>query len=118
MQYIYSYHYFADFINVFFAIQKPQCRDLSNQRKAVRRRALPDLSLALNMTNRMAEVDVRSQQLDVLDTQLGTSYLLIINFFFLLLKFSPIFLFILRFWCFTEQSPSSRTDSSIAKAAK
>uniref|UniRef100_A0A0R3RR29 ZP domain-containing protein n=1 Tax=Elaeophora elaphi TaxID=1147741 RepID=A0A0R3RR29_9BILA len=49
---------------------KPQCRDLSNQRKAVRRRALPDLPLVLNLTDRMAEVDVRSQQLDVLDTQL------------------------------------------------
>ncbi|VBB30034.1 unnamed protein product, partial [Acanthocheilonema viteae] len=49
---------------------KPQCRDLSNQRKAVRRRALPDLPLMLNLTDRMAEVDVRSQQLDVLDTQL------------------------------------------------
>ncbi|VDO42165.1 unnamed protein product [Onchocerca flexuosa] len=49
---------------------KPQCRDLSNQRRAVRRRALPDLPLLLNLTDRMAEVDVRAQQLDVLDTQL------------------------------------------------
>ncbi|VDK88477.1 unnamed protein product [Onchocerca ochengi] len=55
---------------IFCDIQKPQCRDLSNQRRAVRRRALPDLPLLLNLTDRMAEVDVRAQQLDVLDTQL------------------------------------------------
>ncbi|VDN50334.1 unnamed protein product [Dracunculus medinensis] len=46
----------------------PQCRDLSTKKRALKRRALND-NMIIN--EGLVEVDVRAQQLDVLDPQIG-----------------------------------------------
>uniref|UniRef100_A0A0M3HW73 ZP domain-containing protein n=1 Tax=Ascaris lumbricoides TaxID=6252 RepID=A0A0M3HW73_ASCLU len=44
---------------------RPKCRDLSTQRRSLKRRSLPEISI-----EGTTEVDVRAQQLDVLDPQI------------------------------------------------
>lgn len=60
---------------LFFAyFQRPKCRDLSTQRRSLKRRSLPEISI-----EGTTEVDVRAQQLDVLDPQIGLFAVALVN---------------------------------------
>uniref|UniRef100_A0A915CCS5 ZP domain-containing protein n=1 Tax=Parascaris univalens TaxID=6257 RepID=A0A915CCS5_PARUN len=53
---------------------RPKCRDLSTQRRSLKRRSLPEISI-----EGTTEVDVRAQQLDVLDPQIGLFAVALVN---------------------------------------